>query len=378
MAILKRRFGNPYAISQAWVDKVLNLKDIKDNKQLQSFADILCSCRNTLKAMKCEEELNGGRTLLQIVEKLPEDIKKRWLTINYEIIKSSRLPKLDDIVSLVQSEAAKRADPIFGNLLSPACSALLKFSRKFKWPKCIDGHFLNQCRAFRTLSFQKCLAFVQQKQLCLNVFMKGHRSTVCTRSWVCKVHGCGKKHNSWMHTTIVASNNDDKSKSTNLATGSEPATDPPHALQAHATRKCIEASRKKIALPILPVVVSDRHNRFSMNVFALLDTVDLRVEDAQQRNSYLMKGVLCWDHLNISLDNFVTHHEVFQWPHLKEIEISLPEVDLADEIHLLIGLDQPDILAPRETHCGCCPFKDVDYVGSCDRLGRGAQDVKSP
>lgn len=124
-AILKRRFGNPYAISLAWVDKVLNHKDIKDNKQLQSCE--VCSCCE----MKCEEELNAGRTLLQIVEKLPEDIMKRWLTINYEIIKSGRLPKLDDIVSLVQSEAAKRADPIFGNLLSPPCSALSKISSKF-------------------------------------------------------------------------------------------------------------------------------------------------------------------------------------------------------------------------------------------------------
>lgn len=124
----------------------------------------------------------------------------------------------------------------------------------------------------RALSFQERLAFVQQKQLCLNCFIKGHRSTVCTRSWVCKVHGCWEKHNSWMHSTIVASNNDDKSQSTNLATGGEPAANPPQAIQAHATRKCFEASRKKIALPILPVVVSDRHNRFSMNVFALLDS----------------------------------------------------------------------------------------------------------
>ncbi|XP_058646573.1 uncharacterized protein LOC131548960 isoform X2 [Onychostoma macrolepis] len=271
MDILKRRFGNPYAISQAWVDKVLNHKDIKDNKQLQSFADILCSCRDTLKAMKCEEELNGGRTLLQIVEKLPEDIKKRWLIINYEIIKSGRLPKLDDIVSLVESEAAKRADPIFGNLLthasrnSPASSksnAKSSFNKKkqtfatvsvtnesttsstpkttsgFKCPKCTDRHFLNQCQSFRALSVQERFAFVQQKQLCLNCFMKGHHSTVCTRSWVCKVPGCGKRHNSWLHSAIVASNND-KSQSTNQATEDEPAVDPPQAIQAHATRKCI-------------------------------------------------------------------------------------------------------------------------------------------
>ncbi len=334
-----------------------------------------------------------------------------------------RLSKLDDIVSLVQSEAAKRADPIFGNLLTPASrnspassksntkssfnknrqtfatvsvtnesntSSTPKTTSRFKCPKCTDKHFLNQCPAFRALSVQERLAFVQRKQLCLNCFMMGHRSAICSRSWVCKVPGCGKKHNSWVHSAIVASNND-KSQSTNQATEDEPAVDLPQAIQAHATRKCIESSQKKIALPIVPVVVSDIHKRFSMNVFALLDSgsngtfaskklvhalklesriklntmetknlnvvtlaVDLRVEDTQQSTSYFMKGVLCRDHLNISLDNLVTQHEVFQWPHLREIadEISLTDIDLADEVHLLIGLDQPDILAPRETRCG--------------------------
>ncbi|XP_056307490.1 uncharacterized protein LOC130219206 [Danio aesculapii] len=426
MAILKKRFGNPYAISQAWVDKVLNYKDIKDNKQLQSFADILCSCRDTLKAMKCEEELNGGRTLLQIVEKLPEDLKKRWLTINYEIINAGRMPKLDDIVSLVESEAAKRADPIYGKLLSPSNRSCLPNSKsnakstfnkkrqtfavtatnepttsftpktaiRFKCPKCTDGHFLNQCQAFRALSVQERLIFVQQQKLCLNCFMKGHQSSVCTRSWVCKVPGCGKKHNSWLHSALVTSNNTDYRQSTNQESRDDAVGDSPQTIQAHATRKCTEFSKKKIALPILPVVVSDMHNQFSMNVFALLDSgsngtfaskklvhalklesrkvniklntmetknlnvvtmaVDLCVEDAQRRNSFQMKGVICRDHLNISLDNLVTQQEVFQWPHLQEIadEISLPDIDLSDEVHLLIGLDQPDILVPRETRCG--------------------------
>ena len=78
MAMLKKRTGNPYTISQAWVGKVLGcIKPIKDNKQLRNFADTLRNCRDTPKAMTCEDELSGGRTLLQIIEKLPEDIKKR-------------------------------------------------------------------------------------------------------------------------------------------------------------------------------------------------------------------------------------------------------------------------------------------------------------
>lgn len=42
----------------------------------------------------------------------------------------------------------------------------------------------------------------------------------------------------------------------------------------------------------------------NLNIITL--AVDLQVEDAQWRNSYLMKVMLCRDHLNISLDNLVT------------------------------------------------------------------------
>lgn len=134
--------------------------------------------------MKCEDELNDGRTLLQIVEKLPEEIKKRWLTVNYEEVKSGCLPKLDDVISLVESEASKQADPIFANLFtsisqnSPASSKLStkssldkkrqtfatelaakesttlyasKPASAFKCPNCAEEHFLNQCQAFRAL-----------------------------------------------------------------------------------------------------------------------------------------------------------------------------------------------------------------------------------
>lgn len=78
--------------------------------------------------------------------------------------------------------------------------------------------------------------------------------------------------------------------------------------------------------------------------------VDIKVEDPHHQDTYFIKGALARDQLNISLDNLVTEEEVLRWPHLHEIasKICLPDVDLADEVHLLIGLDQPDILAPRD------------------------------
>ncbi|XP_013855698.1 uncharacterized protein LOC106511492, partial [Austrofundulus limnaeus] len=115
---LKTRFGNPHAISQAWVEKVLNFKEIRDNVQLRDFADQLRGCKDTLAAMKCEEDLSGRRTLVEIIGKLPSDLRAKWLNRNYDITKEGRLPKLDDVVSFVETEAEKRSDPVFGGIMS--------------------------------------------------------------------------------------------------------------------------------------------------------------------------------------------------------------------------------------------------------------------
>ena len=63
-----------------------------------------------------------------------------------------------------------------------------------------------------------------------------------------------------------------------------------------------------------------------------------------------MKGVLSREQLNISLNNLVTVGNVSQWPHLQDIaeDICPGEIDISDKVHLLIGLDQPDVLAHRE------------------------------
>ncbi|XP_077869104.1 uncharacterized protein LOC144360065 [Saccoglossus kowalevskii] len=320
--------------------------------------------------MKCEDELNSGSTLRSIVDKLPDDIKRRWLTKNFEITESGRLPKLDDVFKLVETETTRRSDPVFGNLLTYDTSSKTnsipnnfntnlvskpKTRQSFatssstetkstkdtsiKCIKCNDTHYLNQCSAFRAMSVPARLTFVRQNKLCLNCFMKDHISEFCTHNLVCKVPGCGKKHNSWLHSALSANNNDHNNnyKTTQLhkqATVSAPATnDQPQVIHVNSTRKSIEPQQSKIALPIIPVVVSNQDNQLSMHVFALLDSgsngtfcskrlisalrlkthnmnfklstlesknlnidtlsVNLRVEDTKRQSGYLISGVLC-------------------------------------------------------------------------------------
>ncbi|KAL6479762.1 hypothetical protein MHYP_G00107950 [Metynnis hypsauchen] len=300
---LRTRFGNPHTISQAWVEKVLNFKEIRDNVQLRDFADQLRGCKDTLSAMKCEEELSGRRTLVEIISKLPPDLRSKWLNINYEIMKAGRLPKLEDVVSFVETEAEKRSDPVFGGIVSykkqekPSNTMLPTKSSKKPRPnysanvkaaavqeskstptrrpansrclKCSEPHFLNQCPAFRSLAVSERLTFVKEKRLCQNCFMMGHSAEVCTRNWVCNVPGCGQKHNKWLHPNHTNKQNAAASQN---ATGDNKTTQQIQPTQSpNVTCGFAGAGNGKVCLPIVPVVVRGKASNISSVTYALLD-----------------------------------------------------------------------------------------------------------
>ncbi|KAL7830355.1 hypothetical protein SRHO_G00314820 [Serrasalmus rhombeus] len=303
MGRLRTRFGNPHTISQAWVEKVLNFKEIRDNVQLRDFADQLRGCKDTLSAMKCEEELSGRRTLVEIISKLPPDLRSKWLNINYDITKGGRLPKLEDVVNFVETEAEKRSDPVFGSIVNykkqekpgnimlpnkgskkpyPNYSANVKAAAvqeskstptkrtaNSKCLKCSEPHFLNQCPAFRSLTVPERLMFVHEKHLCQNCFMMGHRAEVCTRNWVCNVPGCGQKHNKWLHPNHTNKQNATASQN---ATGDNKTTQQNQSTQSpNVTCGFAGAGNGKVCLPIVPVVVRGKASNISSVTYALLD-----------------------------------------------------------------------------------------------------------
>ena len=117
--ILRERFGNEYAIAEAWITKIAKRPNIKPNDgySLQELADELLTCRETLAAMDKLSELNNQRSLVQIVEKLPSYLQDRWLTEVYRIkTKGSRTPNVEDLVEFVCLAAAQANDAVFGKL----------------------------------------------------------------------------------------------------------------------------------------------------------------------------------------------------------------------------------------------------------------------
>ena len=79
-ALLKERFGDDYKISELWVKKVTEGPVVRhgEGRCLQELADDLRSCKETLQAMNKLDEIDTQRSMVKIVERLPQSLQGRW------------------------------------------------------------------------------------------------------------------------------------------------------------------------------------------------------------------------------------------------------------------------------------------------------------
>ena len=151
----------------------------------------------------------------------------------------------------------------------------------------------------------------------------------------------------------------------------------------------VRGSSGKVALPIVPARVRIPNSRTHVDTYAMLDPgtdstywskdlskrlgavgetqrlelntltqacmafdaqlVTLLVSNLADTDRCLIPEVTLYPELNISIDSEAEWVELQRWPHLKDFDI--PETDVR-EVHLLIGLDCPDLLHSSEERCG--------------------------
>ena len=114
LKLLKDRYGNDDVISRAWIDRILDRPKMKDTRGLRAYADDLRTCKETLTAMECLQELETRSSLKTIIAKLPDRECDRWLKVNYDIkSQKKRNPNLEDIIDFVDRVAQEVSDPVF-------------------------------------------------------------------------------------------------------------------------------------------------------------------------------------------------------------------------------------------------------------------------
>ena len=117
--LLKSRYGQPYKIASAYVDKVVNVPQIKseDREALQKFSVLLTSCKNTLKGTEYLSKIDNPDSLRGTVNHLPHDAQKRWrFTADNIGEREDRQVTFDDIANFVEREACAATHPVFGDI----------------------------------------------------------------------------------------------------------------------------------------------------------------------------------------------------------------------------------------------------------------------
>ena len=302
--MLKDRFGNPYRIADAWMQRVTQGNKIAPNnkKAIQDMADELNICVQTLEAMGYKSELSPQSVLLAIVERLPFYLRDRWLKTVAHIRKEDRLPRIDDLLNFIQSTASQQNDPVYGRLtdFKPG-SKEQSFQKSGSSPKsasnrnvkskgqrssystssntsppsyvrpcllCKQTHTLFGCDQFKKLAPDKRLQFAKDKQLCFNCLRKGHMLTECRLNRTCSVEGCGRKHTKFLHQI----NKPQRSEGPAETPPENPTSDSTasNGYVDTASNNVIGAGGRSV-LPIVPVRVQSDGRNF-IDTYALLDS----------------------------------------------------------------------------------------------------------
>ena len=121
--LLKKRYGNPYKIASAYMEKLTKWPELKseDNSALHKLSIFLLCCKNVMKGNVYLNKFENVDNMQQIVQKLPFGMRCRWRRQVDEIMESKhRVVTFCDLVDFVEKEPRIATHPIFGDVTSGA------------------------------------------------------------------------------------------------------------------------------------------------------------------------------------------------------------------------------------------------------------------
>jgi hypothetical protein len=227
--ILQQRFGDPLKIARASVKSLTEGPVLKSEPEhLQEFSDQVQSCMWTLKALGKTNEINTQDRMVEIIDRLPYHVKKRWQKIAVKTKKESGdYPAFAVFANFLSDIAEEANDPLFGDhkRKPPATKEPLKKtggrttmavktsdSQNYKKgednnitsrprPPCMlcgEEHMLRECPSFANKPLEDKRKIIDERGLCFNCLFRGHRSKECKQKRS-PCDTCGRRHLTILH-----------------------------------------------------------------------------------------------------------------------------------------------------------------------------------
>ena len=218
--VLRDNFGRPNEIARAYIDKLSTGPLIKadDVNGLVKFARDVEECSVTLSHLKYFSDLNNFENIFKIVQRLPFELKRRWLRLAAKVEQAGQEASFADLVTSVKQGAevmkkshAKLLDCSKKKSFSSfsvhskvtekgGCSKQCpEFCLEAKCCLCSANHKLLDCHIFKDKTVAERKLLTRQYRLCDNCFKRGHIAKRCFLRSACTVGGCKFKHHELLH-----------------------------------------------------------------------------------------------------------------------------------------------------------------------------------
>ena len=363
----------------------------------------MIACEIVLKGMNMESQLNNHENILKILNRLPFQIKSKWIDRAYNITEfSGREANFNELCQFLSGHV-KKYKTLFGNeLLRETQNKNEKFKPHSVFAiesdqkKCIccdlNCSDLENCEKFKAMTQNQRYIFNRDNKLCNNCLKIGHFSRDCKKPKNCNVRDCKRKHHYLLHwwkpdreqTQSNYQNNHSYLPRTSQSNQTQ------NTYQNTSNINCASASceKRKVAMSIVPVRILGENDKF-IETYGLIDggsdvtlcteqllrlldikgnekhfsittvngekqnrfgkEVDLKIQPVHGGQVINLSKVWTVNKLPISLQGLPEEESLKQWSHLENLE--LPRIN-CNEVNLLIGSDMPFLLCPSEIRSG--------------------------
>ena len=372
--ILRQRFGDPYIITTALLDKLKQQKEVRTPSALRTLADELNSAKIVLKSLNMYSELDNQYHIKEIGSRLSLHLWDTWRDRVFSIKrKQARYATFDEFVEFVSEKADEVNDPVYG-LTSTAESrtrcgtpsgtkgaTVLNnvSSSEIQRKSCVickEGHPVFLCRSFKSMNVSARVDAVAKFKLCINCLRSDHDVTKCDKHSYCCSPDCTVKHNSLLHRDVVASYTIDTTVCNNVCMPIIPAliscTKVHCLLDTGSTSTFISnklASQLKLDVTAATLNLRTLNNATSKDNTGV---VNISVESLNHKFSIDMKNVYVVNSVPTKPFNV----DVTRYSHLRDLDV----VSSFDhDVDLLIGQDYARCFLPLDVRKGS---KDEPYA----------------
>ena len=228
---LNKEYGSPWVISDACEQRLKKFPSVRsgDGKQLRRFAELLEKTGVIVKDIRQYTSLDSLDMLTELVNKLPYDLKKRWVSKSVQIQNYlGHLANFLHFVDFVRKESdevnslfglrslhpkttsTKTKASSFGSVMSKT-SANVNFKSSISGSRYVTqlgscwyckntSHILFDCKDFKQIPVEDRISFVKESKLRHKCLSSKHKTQECKRSKLCSVTGCkGLYHHTLLH-----------------------------------------------------------------------------------------------------------------------------------------------------------------------------------